>query len=581
MDQSLLLAVQYVASVEGTTIPWDKVGAILDPRITGGAVTQHLAKLRIRLIAAGDVKVAPALRGSGSKRGGSAFGTPGVSTPGSKQTTNSTPRITPGSSKKRGKIVREDSDDDSDGEYEDTLTKRLKKTKASKPIVKGEVSEHESDELYDIASDEGDMDKVNRHNYVGVGASFTRLDDDDEEEDSEGEDEIAPIEFGSAQADAEEQHRSCPASKLVVLKVPPSVLRSLDEPRMPPITTNNFDSHVQLMRALHQPHTNPNGQEWIATSYNSYDNVPTSLHEPYGMPNLSYFGQQDHGQTIGNINNQYGSMHGYGAYSSIPSMNHHGFGNGSHRWGSAIPNFEIATKDQSSTGTLGRIAGPSQLGNRCLFGDTAHPTFQPYDFAKFSNDMTNPSQAFTACCVVPTYATSNASQYNPQTVHGEDFNAHRPHMQKTYNFSGYNMANPHLPTASLPGQAPESYLRTSSQQDVSQQIDHHGGTKVTQASLGSPFHTSAETFHGHPAPPVSPIAPTAEAMSAPAEPSAIHNLSSDDPSHSPQRSITGQQDVDNLVSDAIEPEEAGSEVEHDTFTSMLNMDAFEPDEVGL
>ena len=92
MDKKLLLTIQSVCNAENIKIPWDKVGAIMGERISDGAVIQHLAKLRVRMVAQ-NLDVPPPLR-----RGGGIVTPIGFSGEGSgqsKSTPTKTPRSTP------------------------------------------------------------------------------------------------------------------------------------------------------------------------------------------------------------------------------------------------------------------------------------------------------------------------------------------------------------------------------------------------------------------------------------------------------------------------------------------------------
>ena len=64
MDKKLLLTIQSVCNAEGVKVPWDKVGRIMGDRISDGAVIQHLAKLRQRMVSQG-LSVPPPLRRGG------------------------------------------------------------------------------------------------------------------------------------------------------------------------------------------------------------------------------------------------------------------------------------------------------------------------------------------------------------------------------------------------------------------------------------------------------------------------------------------------------------------------------------
>ena len=75
MNKKLLLAIQYVCSTQGPRLPWNEIGKIVgnkraDGRVkdlSEGAITQHLAKMRIKMIDAGE-DVPPPLRKGGGLR---------------------------------------------------------------------------------------------------------------------------------------------------------------------------------------------------------------------------------------------------------------------------------------------------------------------------------------------------------------------------------------------------------------------------------------------------------------------------------------------------------------------------------
>lgn len=64
LDKKLILTIQYVCNADGIKIPWDKVGAIMGEGISDGAVIQHLAKLRQRMVSL-NLSVPPPLRRGG------------------------------------------------------------------------------------------------------------------------------------------------------------------------------------------------------------------------------------------------------------------------------------------------------------------------------------------------------------------------------------------------------------------------------------------------------------------------------------------------------------------------------------
>ena len=50
LDKQVLLTVQYCCNEAGVRIPWDDVAAVMGPKFTGGAIVQHLSKVRQKMI---------------------------------------------------------------------------------------------------------------------------------------------------------------------------------------------------------------------------------------------------------------------------------------------------------------------------------------------------------------------------------------------------------------------------------------------------------------------------------------------------------------------------------------------------
>ncbi|KAI9671196.1 MAG: hypothetical protein M1817_003703 [Caeruleum heppii] len=74
LNNRLLLCIQYACNEKGMKLPWELIAKHLDPRVSEGAIVQHLAKLRNRLEGEG-VEVPPPLRrggmpGVGVRKGG-------------------------------------------------------------------------------------------------------------------------------------------------------------------------------------------------------------------------------------------------------------------------------------------------------------------------------------------------------------------------------------------------------------------------------------------------------------------------------------------------------------------------------
>ena len=191
LDKQVLLAVQYASNEAGVRIPWDEV-AILMGRVTGedkfsgGAIVQHLSKLRNRM-ESHQINVPPALKrgtitnapskvyAAGNKRKG------GPSK--AKNPTAST--IKPKKSKARGiKSEWEDEDDsddipvkyeqdvdeDSDGEYGGAKKKRRissGKGRAKKQIIAA-VEKEEDEEDFENSEPATPVDRATS----GKGSSF-------------------------------------------------------------------------------------------------------------------------------------------------------------------------------------------------------------------------------------------------------------------------------------------------------------------------------------------------------------------------------------------------------------------------
>lgn len=160
MDKKLLLAMQYQCNFAGLAVPWNDIGGIMGDGITGGAVIQHLAKLRIRMIAQGLSVPPPLRRGGGGSRistttssGSKAKATPNNNPNGRAKATSTKPIST--KPKKAGKKATPGSDeseededlwdsDGSDAEYGKPRVKRVK-TETKGPIQR-KVKTEDSDE---------------------------------------------------------------------------------------------------------------------------------------------------------------------------------------------------------------------------------------------------------------------------------------------------------------------------------------------------------------------------------------------------------------------------------------------------
>ena len=168
MDKKLLLAVQYQCNSIGLAIPWNDIGTLMGPKITGGAVIQHLAKMRTRMITQ-NLSVPPPLRRGG---GGARISTTTTSSAPKTKTASTkkgdsgkanqtSTKAMPGKSKKAGKKAPssdsdesdEDDDwkdDDSDAEYGEPRAKRAKTS--AKGSTRRKFKTEDSDEEVEIPS---------------------------------------------------------------------------------------------------------------------------------------------------------------------------------------------------------------------------------------------------------------------------------------------------------------------------------------------------------------------------------------------------------------------------------------------
>lgn len=229
MDKKLLLAMQYQCNFAGLAVPWTEIGGIMGDGITGGAVIQHLAKLRIRMVAQGLSVPPPLRRGGGGPRisTSSSSGSKAKATPpnnGSAQAKSTPTKPTSTKPKKAGKKATQDSDesedeedswnnDESDAEYGKPRVKRAKteikgpmrrkmKTEGSEeepatpskpPKRKHQSSKSSSRDLSaygttdingkpidddDDDGDDSDVEDDNKAELVATGAPWLALEDD-------------------------------------------------------------------------------------------------------------------------------------------------------------------------------------------------------------------------------------------------------------------------------------------------------------------------------------------------------------------------------------------------------------------
>ena len=223
MDKKLLLAVQYVCNLKGVGVPWDDIGHEMGDKITGGAVIQHLAKLRTRMIEQGLSVPPPLRRGGGASRiSTTSYSLSKVKTASNNKVTKAKPKVAKSKSatkktKKsgsKGSDSSDESDDDdwddegSDADYGEPKAKRPKNE--PRGPMRRVVKTEDSDEEVNMATEttlkrrqkgpnspghelsayghtdingvpinyDDDSDEDEKANVVGAGASWLALEDD-------------------------------------------------------------------------------------------------------------------------------------------------------------------------------------------------------------------------------------------------------------------------------------------------------------------------------------------------------------------------------------------------------------------
>jgi len=162
LDKKLLLTIQSVCNSENVKIPWDKVAAIMGEHISDGAVIQHLAKLRQRMVAQ-KLEVPPPLR-----RGAGVIVSTAFSGGGSGRS-KSAPSKTAKSTPKKGRSNTANDNDDEEVEYdvdeasdpeEEFRQARSKRSKRNTEVGRNTVIKTKgTDEDFDTPSRAGDKRK--------------------------------------------------------------------------------------------------------------------------------------------------------------------------------------------------------------------------------------------------------------------------------------------------------------------------------------------------------------------------------------------------------------------------------------
>ncbi|PGH23169.1 hypothetical protein AJ80_02806 [Polytolypa hystricis UAMH7299] len=158
LDTRLLLNIQFACNVKGVKIPWETVSELMGQGISDGAISQHLAKLRTRMVNAGHEVPPPLSRGGGG------------------------PKAVKVIAKAGHRAKKAKGSDGSDGEYGAKNAKKGKGKAAKKNTLYGDGEDSEGDIVMDDEEiDEGEEDEnaegIASDGLVAAGASFLEYDD--------------------------------------------------------------------------------------------------------------------------------------------------------------------------------------------------------------------------------------------------------------------------------------------------------------------------------------------------------------------------------------------------------------------
>ncbi|PGH05996.1 hypothetical protein GX51_02587 [Blastomyces parvus] len=163
LDNRLLLCIQSACNARGIKLPWEAVAELMGGYISAGAITQHLTKLRAKLVKEGQ-PVPPRL-----KRGGTSAGEGEGA-----DATNRRKRSTAVNKKVRFEVSSDD-DDDSDDSNSDSMAVAacLINTHKYKPN-----NAQKNEDVHINADIDNDNCSESSTEYVAVGASFLQFPND-------------------------------------------------------------------------------------------------------------------------------------------------------------------------------------------------------------------------------------------------------------------------------------------------------------------------------------------------------------------------------------------------------------------
>ncbi len=317
MDKKLLLATQYQCNYSSLNVPWDDIGRIMGEGITGGAVIQHLAKLRARMIAQGLSVPPPLRRGGGGPRIATAASkvSKAKATPakgGNARATQNTTKSTPAKPKKSGKKAvpgsdesEEEDDDwkdeDSDADYGERPAKRAK-SGARGPMrrkVKAEDSDEEDSTSPKALKRKHQGPKLPSHELSAYGTTDidgVPIDYDSETGDDDGAD-AGIVAAGAPWLSLEDDYSSHPKTGKKTVGKKQSLVVSL------PSSARNAGTMKEEMADDHQSQADIVGE----VDNNSYNAEPYNNSDPFEIPDDLFDNggvNFDFGHTSTNFTNQ-------------------------------------------------------------------------------------------------------------------------------------------------------------------------------------------------------------------------------------------------------------------------------------
>lgn len=189
-DQRLLLAMQYASNQAGLRLPFAAAGALVGPSVTEGAIVQHLAKLRARLLEAGESVPPPLKRGGGY---GPAAGS------------SNTSKSAKAKGKAKVKVARKslkaatesDTDDDEGDEDDDVKNAKDKEEEKARPKGKKPLSKPRSTKPVSIKKESEDEAGPGLSAKARGKRPRSELEDDSDEEKGK---KLAKVDAGGSRA---------------------------------------------------------------------------------------------------------------------------------------------------------------------------------------------------------------------------------------------------------------------------------------------------------------------------------------------------------------------------------------------